>query len=236
MTERSRSAVTRSATRLSIGPSALEWRDGRLHLTLDEIGAPLPKRIRGTITVEPGARPAHREALDVAGRHRWSVIAPCGRATVELKSPSLSWSGPAYHDHNRGSRALEDDFVRWDWSRAHLADGRAAVLYDVERRSGDPLSLATAFGADGSHDDFVSPPLAALPATAWGLRPSTRSALTRAPTIAMSLEDGPFYARSVIGAEWLGQPVVGVHEHLSLERFKRRWVRSLLPFRMPRRG
>ena len=54
-------------------------------------------------------------------------------------------------------------------------------------------------------------------------------------TIRSSLEDGPFYSRSVIEARWMGQPVTAVHEYLSMKRFERRWVRTLLPFRMPKR-
>lgn len=51
-----------------------------------------------------------------------------------------------------------------------------------------------------------------------------------------TLEDGPFYARSLVGATWLGEPVQALHESLSLRRFSAPWVQAMLPFRMPRRG
>ena len=50
-----------------------------------------------------------------------------------------------------------------------------------------------------------------------------------------TLEDSPFYARSVVSASLLGERADAVHESLSLDRFRAGWVRLLLPFRMPRR-
>ena len=236
MTERARSGVTRDATHLVIGPSAMAWVGDRLRIRLDEVAAPLPRRIRGTIDLALGARPSHGVSLDAGGRHRWGVIAPCARITVKLDAPDIAWSGSAYLDTNRGSAPLEDDFVRWDWSRAHLADGRTAVVYDVERRSAGPLAIADWFDADGRSGSFDAPPIVALPVTGWGLARTTRASASVTPTVDRSFEDGPFYARAVVATHWLDQPVTSIHEHLSLDRFERRWVRMLLPFRMPRRG
>ena len=50
-----------------------------------------------------------------------------------------------------------------------------------------------------------------------------------------TLEDGPFYSRSLIDTWHAGQPLHEVHESLSLTRFASRWVQVLLPVRMPRR-
>jgi len=249
MTERGRDRVSRDATHLTIGPSAMEWHGDTLRLTLDELSAPLPRRVRGTIEVAcgPGAfqrasrgpapedatREPHRIDLDGDGRHRWGVIAPRARIEVALDAPRCAWSGSAYLDSNRGSVPLEEDFSDWSWSRAHLADGRTAVVYDVTRRNGTALSLAYGFDANGDVEAFDPPPIVTLPRTRWGLDRSTRS--TNTPTIAQSLEDGPFYARSVVEADWLGERVTCLHEQLSLARFDQRWVRALLPFRMPRR-
>jgi carotenoid 1,2-hydratase len=235
MTERGRAQVMRAATRLAIGPSALEWHGDRLRIRLDEIAAPLPRRIRGVIDVETGARPAHRVDLDDRGRHQWGVIAPCARIRVALDAPRVAWTGSAYLDSNRGSVPLEHDFVRWDWSRAHLADGRTAVVYDIERRHGGSLAIADGFDASGHVTPFDPPPRVALARTRWGLERSTRAEPSTTPRVVRSFEDGPFYARAVVATRWLGQPVTSVHEQLSLTRFERRWVRALLPFRMPRR-
>ena len=53
-------------------------------------------------------------------------------------------------------------------------------------------------------------------------------------TVLRTLEDAPFYARSVVKTHLLGRPVTAMHESLCLDRFSRQWVRVLLPFRMPR--
>ena len=53
--------------------------------------------------------------------------------------------------------------------------------------------------------------------------------------VTRTLEDAPFYARSLVASQVLGKPAIAVHESLSLTRFRAAWVRMLLPFRMPRR-
>jgi carotenoid 1,2-hydratase len=40
----------------------------------------------------------------------------------------------------------------------------------------------------------------------------------------------------VLSSRLLGEEVNAVHESLSLDRFRTRWVQTLLPFRMPRRA
>jgi carotenoid 1,2-hydratase len=236
MTERGARHVERSASHLRIGPSAVEWDGDTLTLHIDEVTAPWPARIRGTLRLHPAALMGQVHALDGAGAHRWQPIAPCARVEVDLAQPAWRWSGPGYFDSNHGERALERDFVRWDWSRATLADGRTLALYDVTRRQGAPLSLALAFDTDGSVQAFEAPPRASLPPGGWRVDRATRSDAGSVAKVEQTLEDAPFYARSVVSASLLGQPVKAVHESLSLERFSAPWVRMLLPFRMPRRG
>ena len=54
------------------------------------------------------------------------------------------------------------------------------------------------------------------------------------PVVLDTLEDTPFYARSVIAAGLAGQRVTAMHESLSMDRFSTAWVQAMLPFRMPR--
>ena len=49
-----------------------------------------------------------------------------------------------------------------------------------------------------------------------------------------TLEDAPFYARSLVAAKLLGESVILMHESLSLDRFRMPVVQAMLPFRMPR--
>lgn len=234
MTERPAGAVRRTADRLAIGPSAIEATADGWRLSLDEVAVPIVRRIRGTIDVRFGARPAHRDVLDAAGRHAWTVIAPRARIDVRCSVPDLAWSGTAYVDANRGAAPLEDDFVAWNWSRLHRADGGTSIAYDVRRTDGSAYSAARSFDAAGATMPFEPPPHAPLPPTRWRLAPSTRCDPGATPGVVRTLEDGPFYARSVIETTWHGTSATGVHEHLSLDRFRRRAVRLLLPFRMPR--
>jgi carotenoid 1,2-hydratase len=234
MTERGAGALRRDATCLSIGPSALHWDGEVLTAEIDEWTVPWPSRLRGVVRIYPQGLNGHDHALDRDGHHRWHPIAPCARVEVELRQPALRWAGPGYLDANQGDTPLESAFRRWDWSRAALPGGGTAVIYDAERCDGGRTTLALDFDARGGVRAFAPPPPQALPPTLWGVERGTRS--EGAAHVLRTLEDTPFYARSLVDAAWAGQRAVAVHESLSLERFSRRWVQALLPFRMPRRG
>jgi carotenoid 1,2-hydratase len=234
MTERGRDSVKRSRDVLAIGPSSLQWRDGALVIRVDEISAPIPKRIRGEIVIEPQAINRREFTLESEGRHLWRPIAPLARASVDLEAPDLHWRGHAYFDTNAGDEPLERAFSSWTWSRARLDDG-AAIFYDAERRREAPLSLALRVDAAGEIAAMEPPPVAALPKTKWMVSRSTR-AEQGAARVLRSFEDTPFYSRSLIESRCDGAPVEWVHESLSLDRFANPIVRLMLPFRMPRRG
>jgi len=233
MTERGRGSARQEAASLTIGPSALAWDGDALTVNLDEVTAPVPGRMRGTVRLHPAALADRTVLLDAAGRHAWSPIAPCARVEVVLERPSLRWSGPGYFDTNSGSAPLEDDFVRWDWSRASLGRG-AAVLYDVTRRDGSALSVALHVDPSGRVRDLDPPPELRLPRTRWGVDRATRADAGQSATVMRTLEDAPFYARSVLASHLLGEKVTAMHESLSLDRFRAAWVQAMLPFRMPR--
>ncbi len=236
MTERGRAQVRREQHFLGIGPSSFSWNGACLRIDLDEVTAPLPSRIRGQLTLHPSAVISHQVALDLAGMHHWRPIAPCARVEVTLSHPRIRWSGSGYLDSNYGSEPLEKAFHRWDWSRATGAQGNSVVLYDVARRGGDNFSLAQRFHQDGHIEDIVPPPAVALPDSAWRLARGTRGDSGQSPTLIRSLEDGPFYARTLLENGIDGERVMAVHEALSLDRFRSPWVQMLLPFRMPRRA
>ncbi|MBV8911952.1 MAG: carotenoid 1,2-hydratase, partial [Acetobacteraceae bacterium] len=153
---------------------------------------------------------------------------------VTMQSPSLRWAGDGYLDSNEGDAPLEDDFVEWDWCRAPR-NGGTAILYDATRRVGGEHGLALHIAADGAVEPFAPPPRAALPGTRWRIRRRTRCDADAAPALRKTLEDAPFYARSVVETQLGGERLVAVHETLSLDRFRRPWVQAMLPFRIPRR-
>jgi carotenoid 1,2-hydratase len=233
MTERGRASVHRSATSLAIGPSAMWWEGDALTISIDEVSAPVPSRVRGVVRVHPAAITSVVRTLDSDGHHHWWPIAPIARVEATFEEPRLQWNGHGYLDSNFGDQPLEAGFARWDWSRACLSNG-TTVLYDVTRRDGTGLSLAIRFDAAGNALDFLKPPATPLPPTLWRVNRQTRADRDSAVTVVRTLEDAPFYARSIIDTQVLGERTMAMHESLSLDRFRQAWVRMLLPFRMPR--
>lgn len=232
MTERGEDDVVREPATFVVGPSAALWAGDVLEIQVAETTVPWPSRLRGVVRVHPHALTAHSFALDAAGRHRWRPIAPAARVEVDFEQPRLRWSGAGYLDSNIGDEPLERGFSRWHWSRAAHRDG-AAVLYDATPRDGAPLSLALRFDRHGEVERAESPPAAALPRTAWGIERATR-ADDRSPTLRTTLENAPFYARSLVDSRLFGIDAASVHESLDLDRFASPLVQWMLPFRMPR--
>ncbi len=235
MTERGAADLHRTATTLNIGPSALAWEGDALCIHLDETTVPWPRALRGEVRLHPHALCEPSYSLSEAGAHRWQPIAPSARVEVAFDRPGVRWQGPGYLDSNFGDAPLEDHFVRWDWSRADLRAHHSAVLYDAWRRDGGQTSLALAIDRHGTVTPFEPPAPAPLPPTAWRVERRTRSDAASEPArVEKTLEDTPFYARSLVRASWLGEPVTAMHESLSLDRFASPMVRCMLPFRMPR--
>jgi carotenoid 1,2-hydratase len=236
MTERGASALSRSVDHLQIGPSALHWQNGCLTIDLDELTVPLPGRLRGKVTLQAETGVGSARALHPNGRHFWQPLAPLARIDVHMTQPNLRWQGEAYMDSNWGSEPLEAAFSRWHWSRAKMADGSCAVLYNTMNLDGSNTALALCCSAGGEITEIPSPPAAELPTAAiWRMGRSTLADQGHEATVLRTLEDTPFYARSLLRTTLAGETVNAVHESLSLERFQRRWVQTLLPFRMPRR-
>jgi carotenoid 1,2-hydratase len=231
MTERPRGAVSRAMDTFAVGPSHLSWDGKSLTINVDEISVPIPGRLRGTIRLLPKAITQQSFLLNEEGHHQWWPIAPCARVQVRLDHPRLSWQGDGYFDMNCGDAPLEQGFSDWQWSRGAMQDG-TAILYEAERRDGTRVDLAMTFDPNGRMQAFDPPPMVDLSRTGWRVARSVRS--DSAAKIVKTLEDAPFYARSVVSAELLGEPVTLMHESLSLDRFKMPIVQAMLPFRMPR--
>ncbi len=235
MTERGQSALSRGANEFSVGPSTLMWNGRWLELNFDERGCPWPERIRGRLRLHPSAFTSFNAVLDEAGLHRWGPLAPCARVEVEVDG-GPRWSGHGYLDSNAGDEPIHRPFERWDWSRSTLADGKTAVIYDVECKSGAQRLVTQLFHPDGGSEAFDAPPRHDLPRTAWGIRRTTRSEGARQPSVHAVFENTPFYVRDAVRSTLLGQTTVGVHESLDARRLASPVVRMMLPFRMPRRA
>jgi len=221
MTERGAGRLQRAANGVQIGRSALRATSDGVEVTVDERCTPLPRRLRGRVRLHFEAEQAR--SFTLAPGHTWRPVAPRCRVEVEFEDPAMRWSGHGYFDMNCGARPLEADFSAWSWSR--LLDGR--IFYDVQRRDRSTDGLALTIGADGVARDIQAPPMAALPGTFWQMKRAARGPWE----VARTLEDAPFYARSLLK----GADGMAVHEVLDLNRFASPVVQGMLPFRMPRR-
>jgi carotenoid 1,2-hydratase len=235
MTERSGRALQRDATTFAVGPSQLAWTGSGLDIELDERCTPLPWRVLGRVRLHPSALSRFGAALDSAGRHRWGPIAPTGRVEVDLQRPRLRWQGRAYFDCNEGDEPIERAFERWDWLRAPLRGGHCAVLYDVQARDTARRLIGARFAPDGTAEPIaLAGPQQHLPATRWWRVDRRVPAETLTPHVVRTLEDTPFYARSLLDLTLDGQRTPAMHETLDVARLVSPVVQRLLPWRMPR--
>lgn len=241
MTERAAPALARSTSHLAIGNSSLAW-DGRgLAIDINEVTVPFPSRLRGKVRVIPQAINPQTFTICGHGDHNWRPIAPLARIELAFSSPVLSWSGQGYFDHNFGAAPLEDAFSFWTWSRS-VEPGATTIFYDVataaqvkDQDINPPLALR--FDRAGNHNAISDVPAPAnLGRTRWGIARATRCDEDATPKVVETLEDAPFYTRSVVQSTVHGARTVSMHESLSLKRFSSPIVQAMLPFKMPRRA
>lgn len=230
MTERPRTRLQRSAGMLQVGPSSMRWDGDALVIAIEEVAAPIPRRVRGTVRLVPERINQTAFVLSDGGRHLWHPVAPRAHVEVDMASPDLNWRGSGYFDSNFGAEPLESGFRDWQWSRAHLRDD-VAVIYEGVRRDGSDFAMALRYDRGGRWHDAPLPPSTALPRTPFGMARRTRGT---DPELVRTWENAPFYARSAITTELWGERVHAVHESLSLDRFVSPVVQFMLPFRMPR--
>jgi carotenoid 1,2-hydratase len=235
MTERRADALDQTAASLRIGPSWMSWDGKALDLWVDEIGCPRPHRLRGRIRITEGALTQQSFVIDQRGRHTWQPLLTSARLDVDLQHPSLRWSGSGYVDTNFGSEPLGAAFRRWNWARTSISGG-TVVQYDVVPRSGDEHSLTVMLDRDGMPKHADLPLKRQLPPTTiWRIARSARADHSGTMDVVRTLEDTPFYSRSLLAADIMGERTAIVHESLDMDRFANPLVKFMLAFRMPRR-
>jgi carotenoid 1,2-hydratase len=234
MTERGQRHCARSAREFSIGPSQLSWDGDCLTIDIDEVGVPIPRRIRGRIKLWPQQLFGYSTPLDAAGRHHWGPLAPSSRIEVALDAPDLKWQGHAYLDSNEGDEPVDRGFHTWDWSRARMRDGSTLVFYDMQAPNMEDRALSLRFTPKGTVETVELPPAQHLSKTAWRIARRMRS--TQAVRVHEQLEDTPFYQRALLQFDYAGEPLLAFHETLSVPRLVSPVVQAMLPWRMPRRA
>ena len=240
MTERSAQSVNRTAHEFTIGPSRMAWDGKAVTFDICETGVPIPQKVIGQVKVFPHGLSRHVWALDADAAHHWGPIAPSATVEVTMREPNIRWSGHGYFDANEGTQPVNQIekpvFVDWDWSRASLSDGSTAVIYDVRQAAGLPdRVLALKFSKDASSvESFVPPEKQTLAPTLWRIKRQMRSDAAVVPRVMQTLEDTPFYARSVLQSGLLGETVTSLHETLDVARLTSMSTQLMLPWRMPR--
>ena len=235
MTDRGRSALRQTASRLQVGPSMMRWEDGRLIIDIDEISSPpLISRVRGQIRVTPSAVTGVELALTPDRSHVWRPFAPVADIEVEIDRPGWTWTGHGYFDANFGTRALEEDFSYWTWGR-YPTPGGAQCFYDAERLDGTHLEAGIAFDRDGHARRIPLPPKARMSRSLWAVARETRADPGYRPRQVKNMLDAPFYSRSAVCTQLGGIETVGVHEALDLRRFRSPLLKPMLAVRVPRR-
>ncbi|MGF1508093.1 MAG: carotenoid 1,2-hydratase [Myxococcota bacterium] len=230
MTERGRQSLRRDPEQLMIGPSRLHWSGRELVIDVNEGTFPFRTPVVGQVRLTPEF--VNRRQFDLGDAHWWWPLAPRCRVEVRFQRPNLRWNGTGYLDSNRGDAPLETGFLEWNWSRCALREG-AAILYDVVRADRTRHTIALRFDRTGRMETFQAPPRVALsPGPIWRVPRSIQS--DGDARVVRTLEDTPFYTRSVVRSRLLEESVESVHESLSCRRFATRWVKALLTFRMPR--
>jgi carotenoid 1,2-hydratase len=229
MTERQGASVRRTGREFVVGPSTVSWNGEYLNYRIRERCTPFAQALRGEISVVPGAACDLAVDLDGRGRHLWTPWSPHARVQVRLDAPDWNWDGAAYLDANSGDEPLEQAFHSWDWSRTERP-GATRLHYEVQRRSGEDRLFAFDVNQQGEVSAAPADPVEPQRRTGWALQRYPRCGHRIAG--AKSYEDTPFYSRTLLRGEQPGE--LTVHERLSMDRFVKPWVRTLLPFRMPR--
>ena len=233
MTERGEESLKQSPNQLQVGPSSYTWVDGKLVIAINEVSTPHFDKVIGTVTITPAYITNIEVNLTSDGAHIWRPFAPNAEIEVEIDKKGWKWRGHGYFDANFGTRALEQDFSYWTWSRLACKEGSVA-FYDANRREGEPLSVSLKFNSNGLVEEMKAPPETRLSRSLWAVNRKTRSDIGYKPRQIKHMLDAPFYTRAGIKTKIFGEEVIGVHEALDLNRFSSPWIKPMLALRVPR--
>ncbi|MEO1136888.1 MAG: carotenoid 1,2-hydratase [Pseudomonadota bacterium] len=234
MTERPSHNVERTAQVYSTGSSHVRRTEAGLSLEFDEVGAPLPRRLRGSVRVTMPYQNTEPFQIDAHGRHFWSPACAHAHLSVEFEQPGLSWQGHGYVDSNYGLEPVTQGFDYWDWSRTPSKGGDTLIRYVTDPVAAAQRDLNIRIQADGRIEtDDPKPSVDLSPSSIWRIKRRAGLLGNRPPRIVKTLEDTPFYSRSIL--EYAsGAAGLTTHETLSCRRLRSPIVKGLLPFRMPR--
>lgn len=234
MTERYGRDTERTPDAFQIGPSRVSASGQSLQFDINERCTPLPHALHGKITVKYPYQNPNEYQLDHNGQHFWRPICTHIDVDVAFDDPGLSWRGKGYLDMNYGAEPITKGFDYWDWSRVPMADGATHIRYVTDPATGAQRALNLSIDQAGNISNGAETTNIDLPSTKiWRVKRRAGSLLGQAPRITSTMEDTPFYSRSLIEYDGITNGL-GTHESLSCKRLKSPIVKAMLPFRMPR--
>ncbi|MBU3741226.1 MAG: hypothetical protein FGM24_02960 [Candidatus Kapabacteria bacterium] len=222
-----------------VGPCTLKKTDeGRWALRIDTAHPESPRRVVIEATFDRVGRVASDDS-EFTAAHAWVLAAPLARLSATMtimdhgKTRShVQWQGMAYHDHNMGRRAMQDDFRSWYWGRTLHAD--SGLVYLATPDATEPFVYAANVDADGIHAwEHPVVTSARHRPTYMGLNVARRISI-RSNTELFDvqqqrvLDDGPFYRRYLAMFVGPDGPMPGISEDMHVQRYGASWIRPFL--------
>lgn len=230
--------------------------DGQVRLRFDTAVPRSRDRLRGELLVEgPPAVLAEGQQPSEGLEHRWCpVLGPSHvRGELTVGSERFGFDAPAYHDRNEGTQRFDDLGIdHWSWGRL-VHPERTAVWYLCYAKVGPPvawgaefLSDGTARIVDGLEASLDGPRKGPFGMTTWAqvtLTSSNGETWLRAQ-VGNRVDDGPFYARTVVDveagdrsgpglAEWIVPDRIDLDRHRPLVRMAVHDLRGRNSFWLP---
>jgi len=179
------------------------------------------------------------DAAPFTAVHGWVLAAPLAKIDAHLTlseygivKTSTAWHGTAYHDHNMGRRAMQEDFRTWLWGRVH--DGTSGMVYLATPDAVEPFTYAATLDERGITPWMqVGVTAEVRRLTMMGLRAARRVVVKGdggVVTIAQHriLDDGPFYRRYLAMFASGATHLAGISEDMHVQRYRASWIRPFL--------
>jgi hypothetical protein len=179
------------------------------------------------------------DATPFTAVHGWVLAAPLAEIDAHLTlseygtvKTSTAWHGTAYHDHNMGRRAMQEDFRTWLWGRVH--DGTSGMVYLATPDAAEPFAFAATLDERGITPWMqVHVTAGDRRLTMMGLRAARRVVVEGdggVVTIAQQriLDDGPFYRRYLAMFVNGATRHAGISEDMHVQRYRASWIRPFL--------
>jgi hypothetical protein len=205
-------------------------RPGQVRVELDCAVPRSADRLRGVVEVAgPPARLAPDLQPSPDPSHRWTpVLGPAWLEAHLTAGPErFAVAAPAYHDRNEGTRRFDDLGIdHWIWGRRARPEG-TAIWYLTFAKAGPPVAWGAELRADGEVRlaPELEPVLEAPRRGPFGVRIWDRVRLTQPSgadwLVARSgprVDDGPFYARTLMDVTSGGDEGVGLGEWIVPDR------------------